>query len=68
MSTSLPRDAPQKGGHWIFARLEVDAKLAATPPKAIVADEVYMCGGFYERLEFLFAFFCHGFSTGGVIL
>jgi len=65
---SSTRDAPHEGMHRAVSKFDAYAKCALAPSVAIVADDIRRGDGFRERIELLFAFRRHGFSTHDVFL
>lgn len=62
------RDAPHEGTQWTVAEFDVHAGCTLAHSKAIVAEDIHRSEGLRERIELLFAFPCHGFSTRDVFL
>jgi len=59
---------PKEGTQWTVVKFDADAGCALAPLKAIVAFDIHRGDGFRERIELLFAIFCHSFSTHDVPL
>lgn len=49
-------------------KFDLDSGRASGLSVAIVTQDVQRSDGFYEYVELLFAFACHGFSTRGILL
>jgi len=65
------RDAPHEGSHrtrTAAAKFDTYAISTLASSKAIVADDILVGDGFRERIELLFEFHGHSFSTHGVLL